>query len=156
MCRFLGFSEGCARTPFFTTTAATTAETPDDVERLEVGRLVGEQGDLRLDSVAHAGRKKRRGGVGLWLCLERSDGLALEHGSKQIDTLDFTVRVNVQLNLQSVGQRVQYGVQPLLSRASSGRMNILIILALLLPRSEAAQESDEGEARRLLYTDTRT
>ena len=29
-------------------------------------------------------------------------------------------------------------------------MNILIILALLLPRSEAAQESDEGEARRLL------
>ena len=30
-------------------------------------------------------------------------------------------------------------------------MNILIILALLLPRSEAAQESDEGEARRLLF-----
>ena len=30
-------------------------------------------------------------------------------------------------------------------------MNILIILALLLPRSEAAQESDEGEARRLLW-----
>ena len=31
-------------------------------------------------------------------------------------------------------------------------MNILIILALLLPRSEAAQESDEGGARRLLYS----
>ena len=31
-------------------------------------------------------------------------------------------------------------------------MNILIILALLLPRSEAAQESDEGEARRLLWS----
>ena len=31
---------------------------------------------------------------------------------------------------------------------------ILWAVALLLPRSEAAQESDEGEARRLLYRGT--